>query len=67
MCVVDQEAKVTVCASDLSCRKLFTADDKGYVTVWRMDEFMENMENTDRVEQVELCDKIYSGFIKAER
>lgn len=50
--VGDQEVKVTVCASDLSCQKLFTADDKGYVTVWKMDEFLENMENTEHIEQI---------------
>lgn len=53
MHVGDQEVKVTVCASDPSCQKLFTADDKGYVTVWKMDEFLESMENTEHIEQVE--------------
>lgn len=45
-------SKVTTCTGDLLCRRLYTADNKGYVTVWKMEEFLEKMEDVDRVEQV---------------
>ena len=45
-------SKITACTSDLLCRRLYTADNKGYVTVWKMEEFLEKMEDVDRVEQV---------------